>query len=403
MRHGQQRTIPMTNTPKAKLSALTGLRFVAALHVVLGHEAQWLFEDCAALVRSDPVSSIFGVNATQFVAELIGNLAFTGRSSVSLFFVLSGFILAYNYRDTLGKSVALPEFYRMRFARIYPVYLLAFLMVLPFVVARILTETELPGDATRRGLLNLILIQSWYPPDSLSWNAPAWSLSVEMFFYASFPFLLGPILSAPRRTALCCAVFFCVATQIGVGFGKVHTGEAAPDWYAFFSNFPLLRLSEFTLGIALIRLLPEGHPLPVGHVVAGHPLTLLLAGVACVLAVGWKSDGLGEVVRGVMLPLCFAWLIYCLALGPADRVLGCAPMTLLGEASYALYITHEALLPYFETIKRRVTGDPDLGKPLRLTFVLAAIAFSVLVLKWLETPARKGLVKWFSRTKTTLG
>ena len=78
-------------------------------------------------------------------------------------------------------------------------------------------------------------------------------------------------------------------------------------------------------------------------------------------------------------------------------------MTLLGEASYALYITHEALLPYFETLKRRLTGDPDLGKPLRLTFVLAAIAFSVLVLKWLETPARKGLVKWFSRTKTTPG
>lgn len=71
--------------------------------------------------------------------------------------------------------------------------------------------------------------------------------------------------------------------------------------------------------------------------------------------------------------------------------------------SYAIGLTHEALLPYFETIKRRVTGDPDLGKLLRLAFVLAAIAFSVLVLKWLETPARKGLVKWFSRTNTTPG
>ncbi len=391
----------MPNPPKAKLSALTGLRFVAALHVLLGHEAQWLFEDCAILVRSDAVSSLFGVSATHFVADLVRNLAFTGRSSVSLFFVLSGFILAYNYRDTLGKSVALSEFYWMRFARIYPVYLLAFLMVLPFVVARICTETEAPGDATRRGLLNLVLMQAWYPPDSLSWNAPAWSLSVELFFYVSFPFLLGPMLSAPRRTALGCAVAFCVATQIGVGFGKVHSGEAAPVWYAFFSNFPLLRLSEFTLGIALIRLLPEGRPSSDGHQVAGHPLVLLLAGAACVLAVGWKCEGWGEVVREVMLPLCFACLIYCLSLGTAGRLLGCAPMTLLGEASYALYITHEAMLPYFETIKRRITGDPEMGKPLRVAFVLAAIMFSVLVLKWLETPARKGLVKWFSQTKTT--
>ena len=104
-----------------------------------------------------------------------------------------------------------------------------------------------------------------------------------------------------------------------------------------------------------------------------------------------------------MLPLCFAWLIHCLSLGTADRVLGCAPMTLLGEASYALYITHESLLPYFETIKRRLTGDPEMGRGLRIVFVLAAIAFSVLVLKWLETPARKALVKWFGRNRTTPG
>lgn len=389
----------MPNVPKVKLGALTGLRFVAALHVVLGHEAQWLFADCAALLRSGLMSSIFGVRATQFVAELVGNLAFTGRSSVSLFFVLSGFILAYNYRDTLGKGVTLPEFYWMRFARIYPVYLLAFLMVLPFVVARIFTETESAGDATRRGLLNLMLLQSWYPPDSLSWNAPAWSLSVEMFFYASFPFLLGPIMSVSRKKAICGALLLCVVTQIGVGFGKVHTGEAAPDWYAFFSNFPLLRLSEFTLGIALVRLVPENRTSDAAHTVAGHPLTLLLVCAACLLAVGWKSDGLGEVTRGVMLPLCFATLIYCLAWGSADRFLGSAPLTLLGEASYALYITHEAMLPYFETIKRRLTVDPELGKPLRIAFVLTAIMFSVLVLKWLEIPARKGLVKWFSRTK----
>lgn len=78
-------------------------------------------------------------------------------------------------------------------------------------------------------------------------------------------------------------------------------------------------------------------------------------------------------------------------------------MTLLGEASYALYITHESLLPYFETIKRRLTGEPEMGRGLTIVFVLAAIAFSVLVLKWLETPARKGLVKWFSRTKAAPG
>lgn len=51
-------------------------------------------------------------------------------------------------------------------------------------------------------------------------------------------------------------------------------------------------------------------------------------------------------------------------------------MPLLSEASYALYITHEAMMYAFETIKRRLTQDPYLRKPLRLVFVLTAFEFS---------------------------
>lgn len=81
------------------LPALTGLRFFAAFAIVVLHGmAAWPL----------PI----------FVAELALN------QGVSFFFVLSGFILTYVYRDLSGKG-AVREFYIHRIARIWPVHIAA--------------------------------------------------------------------------------------------------------------------------------------------------------------------------------------------------------------------------------------------------------------------------------------
>jgi len=83
------------------IKSLTSLRFFAAIYVVLFHES------------ANPGHFVFFPLAARFVAS--------GYTAVTLFFVLSGFILAYNY----GRIRSRKEFWISRFARIYPVYFLS--------------------------------------------------------------------------------------------------------------------------------------------------------------------------------------------------------------------------------------------------------------------------------------
>src|SRR5947209_20217313 len=95
----------------AHLRPLTGLRFMAALLVVIHHYF--------GIATGD-----YGQRADPRVPTLIA-AAFVG---VNIFFILSGFILAYNYLDADGQlRITCRDFWAARFARIYPVYVLAFL------------------------------------------------------------------------------------------------------------------------------------------------------------------------------------------------------------------------------------------------------------------------------------
>src|SRR5258708_486520 len=156
---------------RSRLPALTSLRFFAAFHVVIFH-----FQAMQVLIGP----------------AWFRKLSSIGYVGVSFFFVLSGFILVYTYA---GRPLILKSFWRARFARIYPAYAFSLLVMAPFFFFAVLTM-NIPFFAWARGhlklasILVLSLLQAWVPPAALTWNAVAWSLSVEAFFYVLFPFLL---------------------------------------------------------------------------------------------------------------------------------------------------------------------------------------------------------------------
>ena len=104
---------------------------------------------------------------------------------VSYFFILSGFVMVIAYKDKV--KIEYGDYIKRRFARIYPVYGLAILILLAYWLA-------LKKPIDYKGLfLNLTLLQSWIPGYALSFNGTGWSLAVEMFFYFTFPFLFNYI------------------------------------------------------------------------------------------------------------------------------------------------------------------------------------------------------------------
>ncbi len=124
-----------------------------------------------------------------------------------MLFVLSGFVMLVSHYKRENEN--LRDYYVSRIARIGPVYMLALALSCIFYF----THTNNNFTAF---ILNATFLQSWFPPHALTWNGPAWSLSVEAFFYLTFPLVLISIKNSQiscKNFAILAFVFYCF-TQV---------------------------------------------------------------------------------------------------------------------------------------------------------------------------------------------
>ena len=194
-----------------------------------------------------------------------------GYSAVSLFFCLSGFVLAYNYLDVERDAITVDRgrFWLSRFARVYPAYLLALAVTAPIFISRMMEGADsilrVLGRAGVFGGMCLALLQSWSPKAALLWNFPGWSLATEAFFYAMFPLLatcLLPQWKTPRALLSAMVVLWVIAQippvlylildpeNIGpAAYTGVFSGAFDGVWMRLVRFNPLCRLAEFVMGV----------------------------------------------------------------------------------------------------------------------------------------------------------
>ncbi|HKO24511.1 MAG TPA: acyltransferase, partial [Chloroflexota bacterium] len=261
----------------AHLRPLTGLRFMAALLVVIHHDF--------GIATGD-----YGQRADPRVPTLIA----AGFVGVNVFFILSGFILTYNYLGTDGQlRVTRRDFWAARLARIYPVYLLAFLVATLPSAHYLLAHHASLLSTTMTGVVALTLTQAWVPASSDAWNGPGWSLSAEAFFYLLFP-LVAVCIARLGRYRLYLALGACwmlsLATPVICAHAVLTAGGGWDmTWLKFLKYNPLVRLPEFLMGVALGRLfVARMRATPAGHTVSSaNPARLsvvALVGSVCALS-----------------------------------------------------------------------------------------------------------------------
>jgi peptidoglycan/LPS O-acetylase OafA/YrhL len=253
---------------RRQLPALTGMRFFLALWVVVYHQNRSLLE---------------GIGGPPALHEAASSLVLTGYSAVSAFFVLSGFVLAYNYDlRCLLRAPNLSRFVIARFSRIYPAYATGLLLLIPFAIYRLAAGVE-GGASTGTGnfFLNIFLLQAWIPSAALTWNYPGWSLSDEAFFYAALPFAgawmarigggkTGRVALRLLGLAALLWVLSLAVPVVAIARRVPHFGDVpatdiellgAGPWANVIRYDPLLRLPEFCMGAVLAllyRLIPAG-------------------------------------------------------------------------------------------------------------------------------------------------
>jgi peptidoglycan/LPS O-acetylase OafA/YrhL len=329
------------------LHALTTLRFVAAMYVVLFHcEIKDLFPN----------------------AILIRHFFQSGYTGVSLFFVLSGFILTYNYPVVTDRV----KFWISRFARVYPVYLLAMLAALPAVVLRLegLHNLRLWVSIPE----SLLLLQSWDPQTAFLINSPSWTLSVEALFYAVFPFLL-PVVTRASRWAV---TAFIACSLVVALIPAIATGSSREWWTTVFMGaLPVLRIGPFVVGIvAGIRYRREG---------SGREMALWVGLAASILLLVLYPPHYLSPARDAILSVTFAALVYGLA--DVKWVVLTHPFALLlGEISFGIYILQQPVgwamrVLSQALIHRNLTENTPI-------YVFVLLVASYLSYRFVEMPCR---------------
>lgn len=405
---------------------LTGLRFVAAFSVLLGHSLTTLTD------HETPLGWIYWVKQSS-------------GFGMTLFFVLSGFVIHYNYA-ALVKNEGLRgvgAYLWARFARLYPLF---FLMLVVNIAVSSRLRDLLAGHPERFESTLLALpyyltsIHSWFYV-SIQGNALesaigggstlTWSISTEWFFYFLYPCIAVLILK-PRRSwvafgvlLIWCTVWIVLSVnlsdrtpaidawavgQFGLTAGiETHQQNSLVRWLLYLS--PYLRMGEFVLGALLAQFYVLVRRLEVTKTEYIVSLMILLVATLSVPWIMHQMYGPAEEMNlfrkmsmNFALAPSVAAIIFCAARYPSmTAILNTRPLIALGEASYSIYLVHEVVL---------VTADRLLPPGAHsLTFDLAKLAAEFVVIFFVsralytfyETPSRQWLRKhWADRRKVAV-
>lgn len=371
-------TPPRTATAAVQqVHALTGVRIVAAMWVVLFH------------VRGNIAAEFPWLDA------VIGPLLAHGELGVDLFFALSGYVLALNYGERMGIRLdrqATVKFWWARLARVWPAY--AFMLVFTAIWHGILLARQSADPVAVKDysigsfLRQLTLVVQWTEPgfDRLTWNGAAWSVSAEAFAYLLYPIIALLIFRLNRAFSTRSLVVMAAVVLFPVVFFSYVLGLYGPWMWV------LRILCAFTAGALMfyiVRRLPDTGRI---RMLASHLLVLAIV----VLVAGCYFMHLTGRARyvGLLIPVL---VMMVGTLGVADRhiarLLGTPALVIGGMASYSIYLVHMPLIEIFW--KMQMTFPEALGTGTvgaKVGFALMPVVVSVLgYMLWrhFEEPARR--------------
>jgi peptidoglycan/LPS O-acetylase OafA/YrhL len=336
---------------------LDGLRGVAAIAVAVGHYRSFV----------EPIS------------------AERAYLAVDLFFMLSGFVLAYSYEQQLTSTMSSWDFMRRRLIRLYPCYLLGTLAWAVGAAAAVSAHAHVTW--TVRNLSATVLAAIFFAPAPWSGpqggflyplDIPAWSLLWELLiklFYA----LMARRLSNTLLISLI-AVSGLTLILVSIVIGNINVG---PTWSMAFGGAPRVAFGFF-IGVGIFRL-HAANKLPHLHL----PATVLLALCAALLVS--RPGALGGIFDAVVVLGFFPCIVA--AAVQIEPVRAARVFTFLGIISYPFYTIHYPALQYLVRLLSTVSqSHMKILTPWLGLFVIAGlVVISWWIDRYFDSPVRKWL------------
>lgn len=363
-------------------AALDGFRGLLALLVAIHHTTWFSY-----------------LNYRSFINE--------GFVIIDLFFAFSGFLMFTLYRDKLTDKASCKNFMQRRFARLYPIHIFMLVVFLGFALLRLLAhkiglaEHEAgeilpfaPGAVDGWGSLisNLTLTHSMGLHDSLTYNFPSWTISVEFFAYFIF---MAMMVWMPPRKNWHFGLMACVIAGIYLGLSRVKPNMDITYDLGFFrclGGFFTGVLASWAHGKIKAKRIKD--KLQNVTLATAIELTTLLISVLFVL---YFKDKLQFFVAPVM----FAFMVVFASDGGwISRFMSLPIFRYLAKISYSVYMVHVIVAIGFAMIGTRlfpdylVAGDNAnglWGDMYLMPYLLCVIGFSHLTWKFVEIPGGKFL------------
>lgn len=398
---------------KKEIPSLTGLRGVAALSILLSHYATFC----------NPVHPT--LQSAVYPKGFLEAFAISDMG-MSIFFVLSGFVIAYNYAQLQWRErpfYSLAAFLTFRFARLYP-------LLLCFIVIVVWTRpgfslVQLQEKATQLDIFTaLTASQSWFPYVSANGDMViggnfffSWSISTEIFLYFTFAamMLIGTRFFGDGLRIRYLLGYLAVALASMLFWSYQQTGifmEMSEEQYKrwLYEASPYYRAIEFFLGMLACRICmyidAKSSLPPLAEKLIRHSSAL---GV-WVLVVIWAGNIVHMInPRHADVRLLMAAGVFCILLGArlenrVNAVLTSRALLFVGMVSYSLYffhyippqfISHHVVVePFNEMTTYRAIFILGVNYVFSLLFALA-IAYGLYEL--VEVPSRRFVRNTFKR------
>jgi peptidoglycan/LPS O-acetylase OafA/YrhL len=311
------------------IPALTGVRAMAAYLVFISHFA-YVFDEK------------FPHSVQRFFNEF--------HIGVTIFFVLSGFLIAFRYFDSFKLTKDwFKQYLKNRVARIYPMY--AILTIGAFI-AFYFTNNQIVTaghNPIAMFLMNIVFFRGFFDQLKFTGVAQGWSLTVEECFYFSAPFIFLIATKYKKFYIQPIAV-----TGLGVVLVLIFSHV---NWYGFFGNFTFMmlytflgRCFEFFAGIQLALIVrrqkPDGNS-KKKLTYLGFILIFVCVWIMSVLPIPQGQEAglhnpLGIITNNYLLALSITLFFYGILTETTllKKILATPFVELLGKSSYIFYLVH---------------------------------------------------------------
>lgn len=322
------------------LSALSGIRFFAVLHIFCFH--LWTIYSQEKPPGMENLLRDMG-NMPETLLTYLAN----GWMSTSFFFLLSGFILAYLYWGEDGNlTISKKKFWLTRAIRIYPIHIFLVLIAFLTMTSYHLSQGANPLMLVASGIATLTLTQAWYPDFVPVWSWPTWTISALLFLYICMPYLMPRLAALSRKkliALLCLLPFISLIPTCIYAIYFPPGSKLQMFWHIFISSTPIFWLAHFVAGMLLTRIFhitrynTEFMSEKKSWFAWGDLALIAIIAITCI-------PGIGEPYKyflrhGLVMPLYIIILIdLAKGRGLAARIFSLPGMNFLGETSFSIFI-----------------------------------------------------------------